>query len=618
MSAFQVGIAVRDITPPEAWIHAGRIWLWGYGNRFQACDGIYQSISTQALVVKDQEDNCFVLVAVDIGALDASMTQSIRNRIGQSRGVDPEYICVNVSHTHGAPVTALIPTWQPGVDVPDTEYRTFLEQQIVDAIEGAFQSLQQATISFGRGTTDIGYDRHFGAPGYYDPTLDVIRVSNDDGTIIAVAFFAACHPVCLGNFNQVYADFPHVAREKVEAAVGGVAMFLQGYAGICNPGGKIDATGSALAQDVLTVLNRPMHELDGRLHAWLSTIELPFQPLPSAAVLNQAKNAGDVYARWANYMTSLGSAIPETLPTQLQALRLGLAPNEWYLVASSHEVSTDLGDLIRTIWPYPRVSLMGYTNSQLSYLPSDNVLLNPSACLNFPFCTNNYEGGSAFAWYGHRGPLAGGVTERFYNGFVELLDSDWQHIGYATEVTAMAAWQGKLFATTANSKLWWCPLDSHDRSWSHMGHATLVVGMAEMDGKLFCATRDGNLWWREPNGFDLSWQQIGPAIDVTAMAALNNKLFVTTKANQLWQRDPVGEDSPWELLGHAIGVVAMLGVRGKLIATTSDNNLYWRDPLGIDNAWHRFGQAAHVVGMAAIDTTLFVATQAGELWQRTV
>jgi hypothetical protein len=346
-------------------------------------------------------------------------------------------------------------------------------------------------------------------------------------------------------------------------------MFLQGYAGICNPGGKIDATGSALAQDVLTVLNRPMHALDGVLDAWLATIELPFQPLPSAAVLNQAKNAGDVYARWANYMTSLGSAIPETLPTQLQALRLGLAPNEWYLVASSHEVSTDLGDLIRTIWPYPRVSLMGYTNSQLSYLPSDNVLLNPSACLNFPFCTNNYEGGSAFAWYGHRGPLAGGVTERFYNGFVELLDSGWQHFGYAIEVTAMAAWQGKLFASTAKSKLWWRPVDSHDRSWSHIGHATLVVGMAAMDGKLFCATRDGNLWWREPNGFDLSWQQIGPAIDVTAMAALNNKLFVTTKANQLWQRDPVGEDSPWELLGHAIDVVAMVGVRGKLIATTS-------------------------------------------------
>ena len=56
MSNFQVGIAVRDITPPEEWIQAGRIWLWGYGNRFQACDGIYQSIGTQALVVKDEED----------------------------------------------------------------------------------------------------------------------------------------------------------------------------------------------------------------------------------------------------------------------------------------------------------------------------------------------------------------------------------------------------------------------------------------------------------------------------------------------------------------------------------------------------------------------------------
>jgi hypothetical protein len=359
-----------------------------------------------------------------------------------------------------------------------------------------------------------------------------------------------------------------------------------------------------------------MDELGGALDAWLSTIELPFQPLPSAGVLDQAKQAGDVYARWADYMTSLGSGIPETLPTQLQALRLGRSPNEWYLVASSHEVSTDLGDLIRHIWPYLRVTLIGYTNSQLSYLPSDNVLQNPSTCLNFPFCTDNYEGGHAFAWYGHRAPLTGGVDERFYNGFVELLDPGWQQIGHATEVTAMAAWQGKLFATTANSKLWWRPPVPYDRPWSHMGHATLVVGMAAINGKLFCATSDGKLWWREPYGFDLPWQQIGHAIDVTAMAALNNKLFVATKENQLWQRDPVGEDIPWELLGHANGVVAMAGVRGKLIAATSDNNLHWRDPLGIDNPWHRFGQAAHVVGMAAIDNMLFAATQEGGLWQR--
>src|SRR5438132_5271722 len=197
------------------------------------------------------------------------MTSSIRDRIGQSRGISPEYICVNVSHTHGEPVAARIPTWQPGVDVPDDQYRQFLEKQIVDAIEAAFTNLQPASISFGRGATAIGVDRHFGPPGYYDPTLDVIKiVSDDDGSVIAVAFFTACHPVCLGDFNQVYADFPEVARDQIESAVGGFALFLQGYAGICDPVGDVDATGGgALAQNVLTILNRPMDTLSGPLDA---------------------------------------------------------------------------------------------------------------------------------------------------------------------------------------------------------------------------------------------------------------------------------------------------------------------------------------------------------------
>jgi hypothetical protein len=320
-------------------------------------------------------------------------------------------------------------------------------------------------------------------------------------------------------------------------------------------------------------------------------------------------------------MNSLGDAIPETLPTQLQALRLGLYPSEWYLVASSHEVSTDFGNMIRTIWPYLRVTTIGYSNSQLSYMPSDNVLGNPVPCLNFPFCngvgrTTNYEGGHAFAWYAHRAPLETEVDEEFYDGNVALLNPGWQPIGHATEVSAMTSWNGRLFATTANDRLWWREPVLEDIPWTDMGHATIVVGLAAVNGKLFCATSDGKLWWREPYGFDLPWEHIGHAVDITAMTALDGKLFATTSENQLWQRDAVGEDIPWELLGHAIGVVGMAAARGKLIAATSDDNLHWREPMAVDFPWHRFGEAGDVVGMAALDNVLYVATQEGGLWQR--
>src|ERR1043166_8890872 len=178
MGTFHSGIAVNDITPPREWIQAGRIWLWGLGSRTQPCEGVYQPISARALAIRDEQGTSFTFAAVDIGALDPAMTSSIRDRIGQSQGISAEYVCVNVSHTHGAPVAAPIPTWQLGVAYPDDEYRQFLEQQIVDAIDAAFRNLQPATISFGRGATAIGYDRHFDKPGYYDPTLDVIKIAS--------------------------------------------------------------------------------------------------------------------------------------------------------------------------------------------------------------------------------------------------------------------------------------------------------------------------------------------------------------------------------------------------------------------------------------------------------
>lgn len=619
MGNFRVGTGVRDITPPAVWLQAGRIWLWGYGSRSQPCSAVLLPISARALAIEDAEGRCIVLVAVDIGALDPAMTQRIRTRIGQSHGIGPECICINVSHTHSAPVTAPIPTWQPGVDIPDTGYVQLLEQRIVEAVDDALTGRQSASISFGRGATATSADRHFVPRRHDDPTLDVIRVTSDAGDIVAIVFSMACHPTCLGASEEIHADFPGIARNRIESQVGGVALFLQGYAGICGPGAGfgVEQLGNTLAQDVLAVLSGTMQELEGAVDAWLTSIELPFQPLPSADVIDSAAASGGLYARWANHMTAMGSATPASLSTPLQALRVGRSPVEWYVAASAHEVSTDFGKKVRNIWPYPRVTTLGYSNSQLSYLPSDEVLQNPS-CVGFPFLCGNYEGGEAFVWYGHRGPLALGVDQRFHDGHVALLDHGWQRIGHATQVTAMTAWQGQLFATTSNSKLWWRNPVAHDVVWNHMGHAIAVVGLAALDGKLFCATSDGKLWWRFPDRIDLPWQHIGHATSVTAMTAYDGKLFATTSNNKLWRRDPIEQDVPWEWMGHAVGVVGLAVCRDKLIAATSDHNLHWRDPDGKDIPWHRFGHAQHVVAMAAIGNMLFAATQQGVLWRREV
>ncbi len=645
MAYYKAGAAVRDITPSVELIIAKRIWLWGMGTREYPCQGVNDLISTRALVIRDDAESTVILVSVDIGALDPAMTAAVRERVKATHGIAGEYVCINVSHTHGAPVPASIPSWQKGVGYIDPTYYSFLSDQIVGVIDDAFRNLQTAEISWGRGATNIGNDRHFpmhGLPSTYDPTLDVLKVVNPRAhsglhdfhrPVIAIVFFAGCHPVCRDVLNYVYSDFPGVTRTELEKQ-GGIAMFMQGYAGTCNPGSAtvakdVDSVGLQLAADVNVVLSRPMVTLQGAVDAWLQSVNLPFQPLDTQtfpATLQWAQAVGaerndpaypELIERWESYMSAFRDGPPDSLPTQLQGIRIGTSPNQWYLLASSHEVTMDFGPVIRGIWPYPRVTVAAYSNSQLSYLPSKYVLLNPDNRDSFPTkALDNYEGAWSFLWYGHRGPLTTDVDEIFIQGHINLLDPGWTEIGHAELVTGMTSWNGKLYCTTANNKLWRRDPVTHDIPWEDMGHADSVVGLAATNGLLYCATQFGRLWQRSPDGFDLPWQEIGHAELISAMTALNGVLYATTTNNKLWCRTPVDYDVPWEDLGHAMTVVGLAAAGGKLLCVTADDNLHWRDPVGGDVPWHHYGFAEHVVGMASIGETLYVATREGKLWQR--
>ena len=316
-------------------------------------------------------------------------------------------------------------------------------------------------------------------------------------------------------------------------------------------------------------------------------------------------------------MDTLGVATPATLPTPLQSISVGTADRAWHLVASGHEVSTDLAPRIRTMWPYDRVTVAAYSNSQLSYVPSRAVLQTPP-CVNYPFDTANYEGGAAFVWYGHRGPLALHAESTFVEGHVTLLDIGWTHIGHATDVVAMASWDGRLFAATSNDKLWWRPPVLEDVGWHEMGHAITVTALAACDGALFCTTTAGRLWRRPLHGVDRPWQELGSAPSVVAMTAVGSMLYAATSNDRLQRRDPVAGNAPWTDLGHAHDVAGLASVRGALLAATTDGNLHWRRPYAGDLAWHRYGHAQLVVGMAAIGYDLYAATSDGKLWHRPV
>ncbi len=195
--------------------------------------------------------------------------------------------------------------------------------------------------------------------------------------------------------------------------------------------------------------------------------------------------------------------------------------------------------------------------------------------------------------------------------------AQWQQIGRASNVVAMAAVNGKLFAATKNNQLWMRESVPHNVRWQYIGHANNIVGMAAVNGKLFAATKDNRLWMREPVPRNVAWQHIGHANNVVAMAALGSKLFAATSDNRLWMREPVPSDVSWQHIGHANNTVGMAAANGKLFAATKDNKLWMRLPVPYDVPWKQIDQANGVVGFTALDNGLFAADNRNRLWMRT-
>ena len=157
---FQAGAARRDITPPQDWIDAGLIWLWGYGDRSAPCSGVADPLDARAVCIRDDDG---AHRRADHGRRRRPRSgddRAGRARLEASHGLARSQVGLNVSHTHSAPVAASIPTWQPGVAEARADYLALLEDAIVGAVDDAFAALRPATIEFGRGTTNVAVDRH--------------------------------------------------------------------------------------------------------------------------------------------------------------------------------------------------------------------------------------------------------------------------------------------------------------------------------------------------------------------------------------------------------------------------------------------------------------------------
>jgi neutral ceramidase len=231
----QAGFAKVDITPPIG----GK--TSGYSSA-KPTDGIHDPLFTKALVLKTDEQT-IAIVSWDLCVFSSPALHQKKAELGLD-----QLIILN-THTHAGP--NLRETDFPSEEKP---WRATIEERVVEAIGKAKTNMFSAYFAANSGDIQLGYNRlvrqpggfsitHFENPdrvpyGPVDPTVGVIRITDENGKIRLVLVCYACHPVVLGPKNKkISADFPGVLCREVQDTLGeGVeCMFIQGGAGDINP-----------------------------------------------------------------------------------------------------------------------------------------------------------------------------------------------------------------------------------------------------------------------------------------------------------------------------------------------------------------------------------------------
>ncbi|MCE5345327.1 MAG: hypothetical protein LLG13_03415 [Bacteroidales bacterium] len=359
------------------------------------------TLTARAMAIKGG-DKTVVLVSVDVCGLNDTFTGLVKQEIYKELNIPVSAVFINSIHTHFAPVSQNWLPWQEPNQRPDSVYLySTIRTGIVNAVRNAVKNISPAEMQFGRGTTDIGYNRSLNEhQEIYDSAVDVIKVKFLKDNSEDYLFMAACHPVfsTAGTLHYTISpNYPGIARKLVEERTNTLnSLFLQGTCGDINPRDNGEyITGEKLANEVIAVLNRPMTKIEGEISYFLDTINIPTTPWKKEDILAfRDKNIikpGDVDAeknvKWCDLMLRYydEGTMPKFMPIYVHTINIG----NWKLVGFSRETTTGYGLGVKNMWPDKLISVAGYTNDVSSYLPTHMHIENKT-----------YEGNNSFFWYG--------------------------------------------------------------------------------------------------------------------------------------------------------------------------------------------------------------------------
>ena len=224
----QIGFARAVITPPLP------VALSGYGARVGIATEVHDDLEVRVMAVADG-DHVMVLLSLDLMAMSRDWADAVRDAVAASLAIaDRAAVLTTTVHTHAAPST-ITGTDALGWVVPH-EWRPTLVATCVDAAQRARAMVRPVTLKYSQREVPptLAYNRRGFADRAMIAVLDV--VDSVSGERVGTVVNAGVHPTVTGPKNlQVSSDYVGELRRRVEAAFGGIALFVQGAQGDINP-----------------------------------------------------------------------------------------------------------------------------------------------------------------------------------------------------------------------------------------------------------------------------------------------------------------------------------------------------------------------------------------------
>ena len=411
-----VGLARADITPPAGIFCRN----WGAAMHDTA-QGIHRPLFLTALAIRDSAaGQPLVLLDTDLGWwANLAYERAFRRRVVAALGLPEERLLSCVTHTHAAPpLCEPEPHWQGGELL--SAYLERLEQAMVATARAAITACEPATIEWHHGRSALAANRDLPDPkppagprivcGYNpanpaDDTLVVVRITSAAGKPLATIANYACHPTTLAWDNDLVSpDFVGEMRATIEAAGGGLGLFLQGASGELGPRYQYvgdpavaDSHGREIGHAVIATLHAMeppgqrlvydrVVESGAPLATWRRepavatprstslaairrTVDLPLKDWPSAAELAAEFAActdrpiAERLRRKLRIREALGDGA--TFPLEIWGWRIGDA----LVLGTLAEAYSSIQQNVRAAFPDRAVAWLNLVNGSIGYLP---------------------------------------------------------------------------------------------------------------------------------------------------------------------------------------------------------------------------------------------------------